>query len=89
MARLTFTGHLRDIAPEAPAAFPGDTLGEVLQAAFGTAPRLRHYILDDQGRVRQHVIIFIDDEHIPRETALSVPITEHSDIYVLQALSGG
>lgn len=89
MPLLTFTGHLRDIAPQGASRFDGHTVGEVLEKAFAAHPRLKHYVLDDQGHVREHVIIFIDDEHIPRETALSVPITDNSDIYVLQALSGG
>ena len=31
-----------------------------LDAYFATAPRVRSYILDDQGRLRRHVAIFID-----------------------------
>lgn len=89
MAQLVFTAHLRDIGPTDARAYRGDTVGAVLSHAFADYPRLRHYILDDQGRVRKHVIIFVDNEQVPREKSLTTPVHAASEIYVLQALSGG
>jgi hypothetical protein len=86
MPRLIFTNHLDGIAPAGEPEFPGETVGEVLAAAFAEHPGLEHYILDDQGRLRKHVIIFIDNI---RTRALATAVEETSEIYVLQALSGG
>jgi hypothetical protein len=46
-------------------------------------------VLDDQGRLRQHVNIFIDGVMIKDRTSLSDPFRENSEIYIMQALSGG
>jgi molybdopterin converting factor small subunit len=89
MARISFTGHLtRHLAcPDADA--PGATVAEVLEAVFADNPRLRGYLLDDQGRVRKHVNIFINDEAIADRDGLSDPVAEGDEIFVFQALSGG
>ena len=39
----------------------GDTVRAVLENVFGGNPRLRSYLLDDQGSLRRHVNIFIND----------------------------
>jgi sulfur carrier protein ThiS len=46
-------------------------------------------VLDDQRRLRRHVVIFVDGERVPPEAALQRAVGEDSEIYVLQALSGG
>jgi hypothetical protein len=46
-------------------------------------------VLDDQGRLRQHVNIFIDGVMIKDRNHLSDPFQENSEIYIMQALSGG
>lgn len=89
MPRLIFTNHLNGVAPAGEPEFPGGTVGEVLAAAFAAHPGLRHYILDDQGRLRKQVIVFADNRKLDRATALAVPVNETSEIFVLQALSGG
>jgi len=50
---------------------------------------LLNYILDDQRRVRQHIAIFVDGALRPRQSVLSEPVGEDSEVYVFQALSGG
>jgi sulfur-carrier protein len=85
MPKLIFTSHLGGIAPEGERTYPGATIGRVLAGAFAEHPGLRHYVLDDQGRLRKHVVIFADG----RPAALTDETAEHSEIYVLQALSGG
>ena len=89
MPQLIFTSHLGGIAPQGVSEFAGDTVGEVLEAACAAHPGLRHYILDDQGRIRKHVIIFLDDQRLANAAALRSPVAAASEIYVLQALSGG
>lgn len=89
MPRLVFTSHLGGVAPKDEVEFPGATVGEVLAAAFVAYPGLVHYILDDQGRLRKHVVIFADSCQLDRAGALAAPVSEASEIYVMQALSGG
>ena len=62
---------------------------EVLDDVFGKQPRLRGYVLDDQGRLRKHVVVFIDGEMIRDRNTLSDPVEPESTLFVMQALSGG
>jgi len=89
MARIAFTRHLEAVGPSGQASYPGATLSEVLDAVAADYPRLKSYVLDDRGRVRKHIAIFVDGELKPRESALALPLGEGSDVYVFQALSGG
>ena len=50
---------------------------------------LRSYILDDQGRLRRHVNVFVGGQMVADRLALSDPVGPRDEIYVLQALSGG
>jgi sulfur-carrier protein len=85
MPRVSFTGHLRRYLPVATLEVPGATVGAALEAVFADAPRLKGYVLDDQGAVRRHVAIFVAGER----RALTHPVTADDHIHVLQALSGG
>lgn len=89
MPSVIFTSHLGGLAPKGEAVFAGDTVGEVLSGAFAACPGLRHYILDDQERVRKHIVMFVGDVRLDNARALATPVVESSEIYVLQALSGG
>jgi sulfur carrier protein ThiS len=89
LARLAFTSHLRAVGPTGSVRYEGATLSEALKAAGADYPQLLPYILDDQGRVRKHIAVFVDGAMVPREAALSMPLSPESEVYVLQALSGG
>jgi hypothetical protein len=67
----------------------GQTVREALDAVFAQRPALRGYILDDQQRLRQHVVVFLDGEPTADRTHLSERVLTQSEIYVMQALSGG
>jgi hypothetical protein len=89
VARLVFTQQLRRFvdAPEFDTDAP--TLRGALEAAFAAHPALRGYLLDDQGRMRPHVVAFVDGERVRDRVALDVPLRADSRVFVLQALSGG
>ncbi|MGZ3272981.1 MAG: MoaD/ThiS family protein [Caulobacteraceae bacterium] len=89
MATIAFTQHLRAVGPVQEQACPGSTLAEMLEALHADYPRLKAYVLDDQGRLRKHVAIFIDGVMTAREGALDRPLSPSSHVYVFQALSGG
>lgn len=52
-------------------------------------PGLRSYILDDQGQLRKHVQIFLDGDPIQDRETLNDPIGPETEIFLMQALSGG
>jgi len=89
MPRLGFTAHLAAVGPREEVEVQGATVLEALDAVFAHYPRLQGYVLDDQRRLRRHVVIFIDGERAPAETVLQCKVEPSAEIYVLQALSGG
>ena len=89
MARIAFTRHLQAVGPCEPVEYAGGTVGELLHSVAADYPRLKGCVLDDQGRVRKHIAIFVDGALKPRQNALSLPVGETSEVYVFQALSGG
>jgi hypothetical protein len=89
MALISFTPQLQRFTstPEVECAVA--TLREALEAAFEVNPRLRGYVLDDQGHLRANVVCFVDGRRCTERVALADPLRPDSRIYVLQALSGG
>ncbi|HEB62328.1 MAG TPA: molybdenum cofactor biosynthesis protein MoaD [Bacteroidetes bacterium] len=50
---------------------------------------IKSYILDDHGALRQHVNVFIDGQMIKDRETLSDRLQSDSEVYIMQALSGG
>lgn len=67
----------------------GNSVKELLDNAFQQNKKLRDYILDDQDRLRQHMLILVDGVAINDRAKLSDKVNAQSEVYVLQALSGG
>lgn len=89
MPWVTFTPHLKMHLDCPSGEVSGATLREALANIFTENPKLRGYILDDQGRLRQHVVIFIDDQVLEDRFHQSDPLRPESQIFIMQALSGG
>lgn len=89
MATVEFTSQLHRFVDTPRLDCDVGTLGEALTLAFDRNPRLRGYILDDQGHLRTHVAIFIDGHKARDREGLTDPLVAASKVYVLQALSGG
>lgn len=89
MPFIRFTAHLRSKLKETEFPVGGQTVREALEEAFVRAPGLQGYLLDDQGKVRHHVAIFLDGESITDRDGLSDPLGQETEIVVMQALSGG
>lgn len=66
-----------------------ETVRRVLDAVFESNPRVRAYVLDDQGALRKHMAVFIDGKQIQDRVTLSDPVHPSSELYIMQALSGG
>jgi molybdopterin synthase sulfur carrier subunit len=72
-----------------PEAVGGGTVREVLEAYFTQHPAVRAYVLDEQGTLRRHVVIFVGETQAHDRKALSDPVLAEQTVYVMQALSGG
>jgi molybdopterin synthase sulfur carrier subunit len=89
MARVAFTQNIQRHVTCRDTEAAGRSVREVLDNLFAGNPRARSYVLDDQAALRRHMSIFIDGEMIQDRVRLSDRVTESSNIYVFQALSGG
>jgi sulfur-carrier protein len=90
VAVLAFTPQLRRfIADLGEIDTDASSAARSVEAAFVRWPRLRGYVLDDQGHLRANVVIFIDGRRCGDRKALAEPLLPHSRVHVLQALSGG
>lgn len=89
MPRIVCAPAIQRHVPSPQREVTAATVGAALEAAFREQPELRGYILDDQGRLRRHVAVFVDGCMIRDRRGLSDPVAPRSEIYVAQALSGG
>lgn len=67
----------------------GSTVQDALDSYFARRPQARGYVLDDQGRLRHHMAIFIDNRQLEDREELRQSVLPSSVIDVVQALSGG
>ena len=90
MVRVHFTSHLlsRYSVPDT-IEVNGNTVAFVLQSIREQYPGLTDYIVDERGRLRQHVNIFVGNERIQDRERLSDPVAQTDEVYIMQALSGG
>jgi len=90
MPRVVYTPHLRrffpDLEEEVCAAATARELVATLDARH---PGLGAYLLEDDGALRKHVNLFIDESPLVDRQALSDPLRDDSVVHVIQALSGG
>ena len=64
----------------------GTTLGEVLADLERRFPGLRFRMVDEQGRLRPHMRVFVDGQALHD---LALPLPPGCDVNIVQALSGG
>jgi sulfur-carrier protein len=64
----------------------GATVGDVLADLDGRFPGLRFRIIDEQGRVRPHIRLFVGMR--PAQD-LAEPVRPVDEVHILCALSGG
>lgn len=92
MATIVLTRHLHSFFPALAGKdvrVEASSVAEVVQAIERLAPGFSFYICDEAGRLRPHVNIFVDQERIADRTRLSDAVGAESEVFILQALSGG
>ena len=89
MPRVVFTSNLQRHVncPETQVA--AGTVRTALAQVFAAQPQARGYVLDEQGHLRKHVVVFVDGRRVRDRELLSDAVREASEVYVMQALTGG
>ena len=89
MATIRFTQNIQRHIECPTRDVDGTTLRDVLERYFAGNERARGYVLDDQGKLRHHMAIFVDGSQVRDRDRLSDEVTPGAVIDVVQALSGG
>lgn len=66
-------------------AIEGATAGDVLRTLEKRQPRLRGWILDETGSLREHVALFVNSQRV----SLGRPVSRDDELYIVQAITGG
>lgn len=89
MAHVSFAKAVRRHVECPDAAVGGATLRDVFAGYFADHPDVERYVLDEHGRVRKHVTVFVNEEQIADRIGLTDPLGDDDRVMVFQALSGG
>ena len=64
----------------------GGTVAQILLDLDRQFPGLRFRVVDEQGRLRKHMKIFVDQDSV---RDLDTPVVGIGEVVLMQALSGG
>ena len=64
-------------------------LGEALDQLWQRHPGLRDRVVNEQGNLRQHVNIFLNEDNVRRRQMLETELPENCEITILPSVSGG
>jgi hypothetical protein len=90
MPFVTFTRHLQRFFPAlTEGEVPGATVREVVDELERRHPGFASYVVDETGRLRRHVNVFVGEEPIRDRERLGDAVRPDDKIWIMQALSGG
>ena len=89
MPTVTFTTALQRHVDCPADAVDGATVRAALEAYFARHAATRAYVLDEQGALRHHVVVFVDGVQVDSRQGLDDAVSSAAEIHVMQALSGG
>jgi sulfur-carrier protein len=86
MSVVCVRGALRNLAAgRAEHELTGGTVLELLRALEASHPSLSGWILDERGRIRRHINVFVNGERGGEDTA----VASGDRVEVLPAITGG
>lgn len=89
MPTVILAPNLRRHVDMPPVRIEAATVQEALSLVFEANPRLRGYVLDEQGALRKHLMVFVDGRRVSDRDTLSDSLRKDSEVHVFQALTGG
>ncbi|MCP9944290.1 MoaD/ThiS family protein [Streptomyces somaliensis] len=79
----TYTGGRAEVTAE------GATLAEVIESLERDHPGIAARVLDDQGRLRRFVNVYVDDDDVRFEKGLETATPEGAGVSIIPAVAGG
>lgn len=90
MAKVKFTSALKTFFPDLnELEVNASSVNEAIKEVDSAFPGMSNYLLEEDGSLRKHVNIFVDDSLIHDRSGLSDKVEDRNEILVFQALSGG
>ena len=89
MAKVHFTSNLRRHVDCPAVEVLATTVQQALTQAFAKNERLKAYVLDDQGHLRKHMRVLVDGTAVKDLEKFTDAVRPTSEVWVMQALSGG
>lgn len=68
---------------------PAGSVAEILRAVNEIAPGFIDYVLDEQGALRRHVNVCVNETIVIDRRTLADRVSEDGTVFIFQALSGG
>ena len=86
MATVKLRAPLKDLAGgNREVVVDGASIGEILRELERRHPKIEGWVLDEHGRVRRHVNVFLNGERVREDATVASDATVH----VLPSISGG
>ncbi|MBM7785197.1 MoaD/ThiS family protein [Tenggerimyces flavus] len=79
----TYTGGASEVTAD------GATLADVLESLEGAYPGIRARVLDDAGKLRRFVNVYVGEEDVRFTSGLSTPTPDGAQVSVIPAVAGG
>ncbi len=67
----------------------GSNVGEILENLEKTYPGIGERVLDEEGKVRRFVNVFLNDEDIRFLENTETPVAESDELSIVPAIAGG
>ena len=82
----TYTGGESDVSVS---VADGATLDDVVSALETAYPGIGARVLDDSGKIRRFVNVYVDDDDVRFASGLQTPTPDGSRVSVIPAVAGG
>ncbi len=79
----TYTGGNSEVSAQ------GSTLADVIEDLERTYPGIRARVVDDEGRLRRFVNVYVGDEDVRFAEGLQTPTPDGASVSVIPAVAGG
>lgn len=92
MPTVALTSHLHAFFPVLGGRelhVEASTVAQAVAAVDALAPGFAFYVCDEQGRLRQHVNVFVGTQRVRDRATLGDSLQPDARVLILQALSGG
>lgn len=79
----TYTGDQSQVTVD------GSTLTEVIESLEANHPGIKSRVVDEQGKLRRFVNIYVAEEDVRFASGLDTPTPEGTQISIIPAVAGG